>query len=324
MEHAETIAVEVTGIEPVTPVIKQFTLTPLTGGELPSFSGGCHIVVVMRSAERTFRNPYSLLSSPRELGSYKIAVRRMDDGRGGSRFMHEQVVPGTRLEIAHPVNLFPLVKLARKQILIAGGVGITPMLAMIEDLKSGSIPWELHYRHRGPEHAYFGRWLQETHLRSVRGSVRLYDSAAGEPLELSTILQDQPLGTHVYTCGPAGMIADVERSAHAAGWPDSHIHSERFSAPPSGTPFDVYLARSNVMVHVPADRSLLEAIEAAGIDAPYLCRGGVCGQCETDVLELEGTLQHNDHWLSAAERAANRKIMPCVSRAECQRLVLDR
>lgn len=324
MEHAETIPVVVTAVEQVTPFIRRFTLAPVEGGELPSFSGGCHIVVVMRDAQRTHRNPYSLCSSPWDLSSYKIAVRRIEEGRGGSRYMHERVSVGTRLEIAHPVNLFPLVKLGRKHILIAGGVGITPILAMIADLRAGRVPWELHYRHRGQENATLGRLLRGQTGAADHGNVRLYDSAAGEPLEIERILDGQPLGTHVYTCGPAGMIAGVERVARAGGWPDSHIHAERFSAPPAGQPFEVRLARSNVTIRVPSERSLLEAIEAAGIDAPYLCRGGVCGQCETDVLELDGDLVHNDHWLSAEDRAANRKIMPCVSRATCRRLVLDR
>ena len=120
------------------------------------------------------------------------------------------------------------------------------------------------------------------------------------------------------------MIEGVASAAKRAGWADSHVHSEKFTAPPAGTPFDVYLARSNRTVHVPSERSLLESIEAAGVDAPYLCRGGVCGQCETDVLARDGTILHNDHWLTPEQRASGRKIMPCVSRARCTHLVLDR
>ena len=320
MEHAETIAVVVTAVEPVTPVIRQFTLSPANGGQLPPFSGGSHVIVVMPGEQRVFRNPYSLSSSPWDLSHYQIAVRRLDQGRGGSVFMHDKVRVGTPLEISHPVNLFPLAKLARKHILIAGGVGITPIVAMVEDLLRANVPWELHYRVRGPDHVHFGLRLCER----AGERVRLYDSRAGQVADFAHILADQPLGTHVYTCGPAGMIADVENSARALGWPGSHIHCERFLAPPAGNPFDVQLSRSNVTVHVPSERSMLEAIEAAGIDAPYLCRGGVCGQCETDVLELEGELIHNDHWLSEEDRLRNKKIMPCVSRANCTRLVLDR
>jgi ferredoxin-NADP reductase len=277
------------------------------------------VIVVMHGKDRTFRNPYSLMSSPRDLSSYQIAVRRHDQGRGGSLFMHQQVQVGTHFEVAHPVNLFPLAKLARKHILIAGGVGITPMMAMIDDLRSGPVPWELHYGVRSLEHDYFGR-----KLRRLDGSrINLYYDSTGA-LDFGRVLADQPLGTHVYTCGSGGMIEDVASAAKRAGWAESHIHSEKFTVPPVGAPFEVYLARSKLTVHVPSERSLLESIEAAGIDAPYLCRGGVCGQCETDVLELDGELLHNDHWLSGEEKARGKKIMPCVSRARCTRLVLDR
>jgi ferredoxin len=107
------------------------------------------------------------------------------------------------------------------------------------------------------------------------------------------------------------------------GWPDSHIHWEQFSAPPAGDAFDAFLARSNIRVHVPPDQSLLESIEAAGVEVPYLCRGGVCGCCRTRVVEADGELLHNDHFLSDADKAGGRSIMPCVSRARCRKLVLD-
>ena len=317
MSHAATIPVEVTAVEQVTPLIKQFTLGPVAGGELPPFSGGSHVIVVLRRTDRTFRSPYSLMGSPRDRGRYRIAVRRHDDGRGGSLYLHEQVRVGTRLDVSHPVNLFPLARLARKHVLVAGGVGITPMTAMIDDLRGGRASWELHYVVRGPGHDHFGRQLLEG-----GGSVHLYYGSAG--LDLGRVLASQPLGTHVYTCGPAGMIEAVARAARAAGWADSHIHHEEFTAPPVGHPFDVHLARSDLAVHVPSERSLLEAMEAVGVRAPYLCRGGVCGECETDVLDLEGELVHNDHWLSAEQKAGGRKMMPCVSRARCTRLVLDR
>ncbi len=319
MSRAPTIAVEVASVAQVTALIKEFTLVRADGGELPAFSGGSHIIVVLRRHDRTFRNPYSLLGPTGDRWSYRIAVRLHDDGRGGSRFLHEEVSAGTRLDISHPVNLFPLAKLARRHVFIAGGVGITPILALIDDAEAAGVPWELHYRTRGPEHAHYGHALRERHGERVR----LSHSADG-PHDVGAILAGRPLGTHVYTCGPAGMIDAVARAARAAGWPASNVHSEEFAAPPVGEPFDVILARSGLTTRVQPGRSLLEAIEALGVAAPYLCRGGVCGECETGVLELEGELLHHDHWLSDADKAGGRKIMPCVSRARCTRLVLDR
>lgn len=319
MNHADTIPVRVVAIEQVTAEIKHFTLAPAAGGDLPAFSGGSHIIVVMRGANRIHRNPYSLMSSPGQLDTYEISVRRMEQSRGGSHFMHDQVQVGSELEIAHPVNLFPLDKIARKHLLIAGGIGITPFVAQLADLHSGDVPYELHYATRSLEHCAFGEVLAEREPGRVH---RYYDST-GTLIDFEGLLSSQPLGTHVYVCGPGPMIERVVATAREQGWPDSHIHWEQFSAPPAGEAFDVYLARSNLEVHVVPDQSLLECIEAAGVEVPYLCRGGVCGHCRTAVIEVQGQLVHNDHFLSDEEKASGRVIMPCVSRARCSKLVLD-
>jgi dimethylamine monooxygenase subunit B len=326
VNEEQTLAVEVTAVEQITPLIKHFTLSPVGGGTLPAFSGGSHIVVVMRAGAhsdvrrgnaRVHRNPYSLLSSPHRLDVYEIGVRRMEESRGGSHFMHDQVDVGTRLEIAHPVNLFALDKIARKHVLIAGGIGITPFLAQLEDLHHGRVPYELHYCVRSAEHAAF-----LPRLREREGDrVRMYYDSEGQAIDYDDLLSNQPLGTHIYVCGPAGLINHVTETARRWGWPDSHIHWEQFSAPPVGDPFDVYLARSKLSVHVPPDQSLMESIEAAGVEVPYLCRGGVCGFCQTKVLAVDGEIVHNDHFLSDADRG--KYIMPCVSRARCKSLVLD-
>ncbi len=319
MNDAQTLAVEVAAIEQVTPLIKHFTLQGADGNALPAFSGGSHIIVVMRGALRVHRNPYSLLSSPHRLDTYEIGVRRMEESRGGSHFMHDKVQVGSRLEIAHPVNLFGLDKIARKHLLIAGGIGITPFLAQLEDLRGAAAPYELHYSVRSPEHAAFlGR------LREREGArLKMYYDSEDHSIDFDGLLSNQPLGTHVYVCGPAGLIDRVIGTAQNCGWSDSHIHWEQFSAPPVGDAFDVFLARAKLTVHVPSDRSLLESIEAAGVEVPYLCRGGVCGFCQTRVIELDGEIVHNDHFLSDADKAKGRSIMPCVSRARCRNLVLD-
>jgi ferredoxin-NADP reductase len=319
VNHADTIPVRVIATEQVTPQIKHFTLAPAAGGGLPAFSGGSHIIVVMRGANRIHRNPYSLMSSPGQLDAYEISVRRMEQSRGGSHFMHDEVQVGSALEIAHPINLFPLDKIARKHLLIAGGIGITPFMAQLADLHNGDVPYELHYAARSPEHCAFGDIL----LQREPGRVHRYHDSTGELIDFEGLLSNQPLGTHVYVCGPAPMIEKVVGTARDRGWPDSHIHWEQFSAPPVGDAFDVYLARSKLNVHVVPDQSLLESIEAAGVEIPYLCRGGVCGFCRTAVVEVDGTLVHNDHFLSDEEKASGKAIMPCVSRARCNKLVLD-
>jgi ferredoxin-NADP reductase len=319
VSHADTIQVRVVAVEQVTPQIKHFTLAAVDGSRLPAFSGGSHIIVVMRHVDRVHRNPYSLLGVPGKLETYEIAVRRMEQSRGGSQFMHDTVRVGSTLEIAHPVNLFGLSKIGRKHILIAGGVGITPILAQMEDLHQDSVPYEIHYSVRSPEHAAFLTRLGD------RAAERLnvYYDSSGDAIDFDGLLSTQPLGTHFYVCGPAGMIDLVVSKAREWGWPESHIHWEQFSAPPAGEAFDVHLGRADLDVHVVPDQSLLESIEAAGVEVPYLCRGGVCGFCRTDVLELDGELIHNDHYLSDEEKASGKVIMPCVSRARCKKLVLD-
>ena len=319
MSHADTIPVRVAAIEQVTPQIKHFTLAAVDGSRLPAFSGGSHIIVVMRDVDRVHRNPYSLLGLPGQLETYEIAVRRMEQSRGGSQFMHDSVRVGSALEIAHPVNLFGLSKIGRKHILIAGGIGITPILAQMEDLHQAAVPYEIHYSVRAPEHAAF---LARLHHRAI-DRLNVYYDSRGDAIDFDGLLSTQPLGTHFYVCGPAGMIERVVAKAREWGWPESHIHWEQFSAPPAGEAFDVHLARSNRDVHVVPDQSLLESIEAAGVEVPYLCRGGVCGFCRTEVLELDGELIHNDHYLSDEEKASRKAIMPCVSRARCTKLVLD-
>src|SRR5271156_3950024 len=215
VSEEQTLAVEVSAVERLTPLIKHFTLAPVGGGSMPAFSGGSHIVVVMRGGARVHRNPYSLLSSPLELDAYQIGVRRMEESRGGSHFMHDQVTVGTRLEIAHPVNLFALDKIARKHVLIAGGIGITPFLAQLEELHDGGVPYELHYSVRSSEHAAFLELL-----RAREGDrIHMYYDDAGQLIPFQDLLAAQPLGTHVYVCGPAGMIKHVIGTAQACGWP---------------------------------------------------------------------------------------------------------
>jgi dimethylamine monooxygenase subunit B len=154
--------------------------------------------------------------------------------------------------------------------------------------------------------------------------VQCYFDDQGQQVDLSRVLATQPIGTHLYVCGPKGMINWVLSTAEAMGWPTLALHHEEFLAPGTGKAFTVELAASGKRITVGTTQSLLEAMEAAGVDAPYLCRGGACGQCETNVHECDGTILHRDHWLTPEEHAEGRKIMPCVSRFEGKTLVIDR
>lgn len=319
MSKPPRIPVRVTEIAAVTPLVKRFRLEPVEATTLPQFSGGAHIVIDMQDGATIHRNAYSLMGPPQDTTSYIISVRRDADGRGGSRYLHDHLTKGTVLQISHPVNLFPLAKRASKHLFIAGGIGITPFLAMMEELSGGGAPFALHYAAQSRALAAYG-----SDLAARFGSrAHLYHSDDGERIALTPLLSHQPLGTHLYVCGPARMIEAVMAAARALGWPETQLHREHFLAPPRGEAYQVELARSGKMIAVGPLQSMLEAIEAAGVDAPYLCRGGACGQCETRVVACEGTLLHADHFLSEAEKASQTKVMPCVSRFAGQRLVLD-
>jgi dimethylamine monooxygenase subunit B len=312
--------VRVAEIERVADDIKRFRFVDASGAALPAFSAGSHVVVTMPDANgHSWKNPYSLIGAAGDRSSYDIGVLRLAASRGGSVFMHDRVHIGTELFISDPVNLFPVAKQGRKHILLAGGIGITPFVAMAHELAAQNADFELHYKLRDLPRAAFHERL----LADYGSRVRLYRKAAGEDLSLEDLLRDQPLGTHMYVCGPAAMINWALHVARSAGWPDENLHSERFSAPPSGHAFSVKLARSNREIVVGPQQSILEALEDNGIDAQCLCRGGACGQCETRVVASDGPLQHNDHYLTDEDKSRGEAIMICVSRATGRHLTLD-
>ena len=303
-----------TAREALSPRITRFRFERPDKGPLPLFSGGAHVMVEMQDGDILRRNAYSLISDPEDGSGYEIAVQREDQGRGGSLFMHEKARPGDLMRVGLPVNLFALNLTARKHLLIAGGVGITPFIAQTRELQRLGLPYELHYAVRARDELAALPLLPE--------GVHVHVSAEGSRMDLGAMLSAQPLGTHLYVCASDRMISTVLDSALALGWPRDALHSEEFLAPAPGEPFQVFCARSHKTLTVGAHESLLEALENAGIDAPWLCRGGACGQCETDVIACDGTIEHHDHWLEPSER--DRKIMPCVSRFRGQLLTIDR
>ena len=312
--------VRVAEIENVAEGVKRFRLVDSSGAKLPIFSAGSHVIVTMHDGNgHIWKNAYSLTSAPEDTSAYEIGVLRTVDSRGGSQFMHERVTPGVELEISDPVNLFPIIRTGRKHILIAGGIGITPFLAMLKELSARGDAFELHYGVRSPERAPFIQYLTSTY----GDRVKIYRDDLGEVIPLKSILAGQPLGTHMYVCGPAPMIEWALQTGRAAGWPHESLHSEKFNAPAPGSAFTVKLARSGREILVAPQQSLLEALEANGVDAPYLCRGGACGQCETGVVACTGKLEHNDDYLTQQEKASGGKIMLCVSRASGGVLTLD-
>ena len=313
------IDVVVSDVVAINDLVKRFHFERPDGEPLPAFSGGSHIVIEMQDGETLRRSPYSLSSSPFRTADYQVSIRRDDQGRGGSLYMHREVTPGMSMRISHPANLFALDKRAPKHLMLAGGIGITPFMAQTAQLRDTGGIAELHY---GVRNRALGTYVDELSDR-LGPRLHVYLDEAGERMDLDRLLSSQPAGTHLYVCGPAPMIDAVLEKAREHAWPDAHVHHEHFATTAPGEPFTVELRASGLTVEVGREQSLLEAIENAGVNAPYLCRGGACGQCETRVLSHEGALLHADHWLSDEEHAAGEAIMPCVSRCSGA-LVLDR
>ena len=308
--------VRVTSVDQVAPMIREYTLTAIAG-ELTPFSPGAHVIVEMEGADKTYRNAYSLLSDPADASAYRIAVRLQDDSRGGSVFMHEHVHVGDELHIKPPANLFAPQWKAKKHLLLAGGVGITPFMSYIPEMIRRESNVELHYLFRGQQTGAYKVSL----AKQLGPHFFSYDSDLGERCELKKVLADQPLGTHIYICGPASLIDATNTTAEEMGIPLSMVHYEEFAAPKPGAPFVVEIKSSGKTVPVGPEESLLEALENANVDVPNLCRGGVCGQCVCAVVE--GDIEHRDSFLSDDEKLAGRLVMPCVSRARSERIVLD-
>ncbi|GLS46106.1 PDR/VanB family oxidoreductase [Methylobacterium brachythecii] len=308
------LSARVVGVDTISPTLKRFRFAPQGGGQFPTAAPGAHILVTLRGPDRVWKNSYSLVTTPEQRDQYAIIVRRADASRGGSHFLHDVITGGEAVELSAPASLFPIASLARKHILISGGIGLTPFLSYVPVLRSRKATFELHQFCSEGEAGVF-RDL----LGNEDGRIHVHGSTSRPALD--QILADQPLGTHVYTCGPDRLMEGVAQTARRLGFPENAIHQESFGAATGGQPFVVRLTRSRKTIEVGETQTLLEALEAAGVEAPCLCRGGACGVCLVPVVD--GEPEHRDHVLSDAERAEGRIIATCVSRAKSASLVLD-
>ncbi|MFG1297333.1 PDR/VanB family oxidoreductase [Xanthobacter variabilis] len=315
--NAGTLSVRVREITELAPTLKRFSFEPAHGGEFPTAPAGGHVMLTLRDGDKVMKNAYSLVSAPGQRARYEIIVRKVSQSRGGSAFLHSKVAPGDVLDMAMPGSLFSLASTAKKHLLIGGGIGITPMLSFLAELKSRGGRCEMHQLSSLDEAPVFERLLAPF---SDDAEIAIHTSGRAA-FDLAGLLARQPLGTHVYVCGPHSLMDAVVSTAAALGWPKGKVHKESFGAAAGGLPFKAILKRSGIEVEVKENETLLEAIEAAGVAASCLCRGGACGECATAVVD--GELDHRDDFLSDEEKAAGKLVMLCVSRARGPRLVLD-
>lgn len=289
-------------------------------GPLPPFTAGAHIDLHLSSG---IVRSYSLLNAQTERHRYVIAVQKDRASRGGSLWVHDKLGAGDLIKISPPRNNFALVEEAPQTTLIAGGIGITPILGMLRQLKAMRRPWRLYYCTRTRAGTPFIEEL-EALAANDPGEVRFNfdEEPGGAMLDLGGVVADAPANAHLYCCGPLPMLAAFE--AATANLPREQVHVEYFTAkeaPATDGGFTVVLVKSKLEVKVRAGQSILNAIFQAGVDHPSSCLEGICGACETAVVE--GIPDHRDLVLTESEQKANRTMMICCSGCKGDRLVLD-
>lgn len=314
-----SLSVIVKRICPQTADILSFELVSAGGEALPASTPGSHIDVAV--ADGIVRQ-YSLCNGPGEDGSYVIAVKREPVSRGGSAAMHERVREGDVLSISVPRNHFPVDWSAQSHLLLAGGIGITPLLSMARHLQAAGAGFQLHYFVRSDDHIAFRELLGSPDLRS-KVSLHLGLSATEVRACMQSLLASRAAMQHLYFCGPAAFMA-LAADLAKPGWPAESVHMEYFSAPASEAPkgsFEVRMKRSGGACVVPEGKSIVEALAEKGVMIETSCEQGVCGTCLVSVCG--GEPDHRDVYLSDQEKRDGDKILPCVSRSRSPVLILD-
>lgn len=319
--NRSSIQVRVARKEQVAEGICAFELVSADGNPLPAFSAGSHVDVHLPNG---LTRQYSLCNDSSESHRYVLGVLNDPSGRGGSKAMHDVVGEGATLEISAPKNHFPLAYGASKSLLLAGGIGITPILCMAERLANLQEPFDMHYCTRSRERtAFYDRIRSAAFADQV--AFHHDDGGAEQKLDLNRLLAQPEAGMHLYVCGPKGFMDAVLNTARAAGWPEAQLHYEFFAGDASPRAddgsFQVKLASSGKVVTVEKDCSVVQALARIGVEVQTSCEQGVCGTCLTRVLE--GEPDHRDMYLTTDEQSANDQFLPCCSRSRSPMLVLD-
>jgi vanillate monooxygenase ferredoxin subunit len=301
--------------------IATFELVNVEDRPLPAFSAGSHIDVHLPNG---LTRQYSLCNDPSEGHRYLIGVLCDAASRGGSQAMHDQVKAGDVLHISAPKNHFPLAHEATHSVLVAGGIGVTPILCMAERLAVTGASFSMHYCTRSPERTAFRARIAESAF-APQVHFHFDDGAEEQKFRPEQFLTPMRPGVHLYVCGPKGFMDWLLDAARSAGWPAPRLHYEFFGADlvksEDDESFEVKLASSGKVVLVPKDKTVVQALSAAGVEIATSCEQGVCGTCLTRVLE--GEPDHKDMYLTPEEQAANDQFTPCCSRSHSPLLVLD-
>jgi tetrachlorobenzoquinone reductase len=306
-------------IEDVARDTKIFTFQRVDGGKLPAYKAGAHIDLHLPNG---MLRQFSLTVPASDPDGYTVGVKRDENSRGGSRYIVEQMKVGDLIKISAPRNNFPLVENAEHIVLIAGGIGITPIWCMAQELEAQGRSWKIHYASRSRADMAFLNDLKKFDPERVH--LHFDDEAGGNVLDLAAAIAEAPTDAHFYCCGPNPMLKAFE--AAAASRPHANVHIEYFTAKEEASAnelggFWVELAKSGEEYFIPPGRKVLEVLFDAGVDVDYSCELGICGACETKVIS--GTPIHHDSVLSEEEQAGNDKVMICCCGCATERLVLD-
>jgi ferredoxin-NADP reductase len=291
------------------------------GGTLPSWQPGSHIDLVVPGDHGPLVRQFSLCGDPGDRTSFRVAVLREEAGRGGSVAVHERLYPGAPVVSRGPRNHFAF-EVAPAYRFIAGGIGITAIYPMVRAAAAAGADWTLAYGGKGTEGMAFAAELRDAHPDRVR----IYESRAGGRMDVAAQLAAPDAVTDIYCCGPESLMRAAELAASQLGWPAGALHVERFVARELGDvlwpePFEVDLLLSGLTLTVQPGETILDKVRDSGGVVLSSCREGTCGTCETPVLE--GLVDHRDSVLTADEQAAGDRMMICVSRAACERIVLE-
>jgi len=315
VRRVDSVQLRVQAIRPLTADIRAFELVDPAGGLLPAFEAGAHLKVrVSPGSGLATTRSYSLVGSTQDRLRYEIAVLHLRGGQGGSAWMHRAVQVGDLLEIDGPSNAFPLAPQADRSVLLAGGIGITPLLCMARELVGAGRQVELHYFGRSPDAMAYRAELQALRGLALHAWVGLDVDASVAAMQ--RCIGNAALGDHLYVCGPAAMLDAALGIAARQGWPADQVHHERFGAAPGGAgdeAFTVDLLLSGQRLVVGQQQTLLDALLAHGVDVAHDCRAGICGSCLVPVAG--GQLQHRDTFLTEDDRAGGDLMCACVSRA---------
>jgi vanillate monooxygenase ferredoxin subunit len=298
--------------------ILSFELHPLEGQTLPPFEAGAHVDIHVTPG---LVRQYSISNDPRETHRYRLAVLAEPNSRGGSAGIHGGFPAGAVVTVGLPRNLFRLDEGGGRSILLAGGIGITPLLAMAWRLSALDRDFALHYCVRDEARLAFRDELTTGPL-APRTFIHCDDGPDAQRFALGRVLSRPPPDAHLYVCGPAGYIDFVTEGAARLGWPTDRVHIERFTAniDPTGAAFTL-VTSGGLTVEIPPDRTIAAVLAEHGVEVPLLCEQGVCGTCLTPVLE--GIPDHRDFCQSDAEKALNTQLTLCCSRSKTPRLVID-